>query len=269
MASSMDPFSARSVRETEPSRRAAARPERVRLGGPHAVEVDAAHALQLGVGDQPKRRLDPVLELGGRRDPGLQHHLGRHERGGVERGHGHAGALELLREVVREHDLRELALAVGLDARVAPLQHHVVEVDRGLAGRADVDDPGGRRAAEQREEAADEQVPREVVDGEAELVAVHARRRGGPGRSRRSRSPRSRRGRRAGPSPPRRGRRAPAPRRARRGRRAGSGRRRRPGRRAPPPSRRRASRRGRGRARTSRPPRARPPARGRARSSRR
>ena len=63
---------------------------------------------------------------------------------------GHAPAVEDLREVEGEHDLRELALAVRADAVVALLQHHVVEVDRGLPGGADVDDPGRRRGLEQR-----------------------------------------------------------------------------------------------------------------------
>ena len=47
---------------------------------------------------------------------------------------GDGARIELLGEVEREHHLRELALAVGLDAAVVALEHHVVEVDRRLAG---------------------------------------------------------------------------------------------------------------------------------------
>jgi hypothetical protein len=64
---------------------------------------------------------------------------------------GDAAVAELLGEVEGEHDLGELALAVGLHAVVVALEHDVVEVDRGLAGRCDVDDPRRRRALKQRQ----------------------------------------------------------------------------------------------------------------------
>lgn len=68
----------------------------------------------------------------------------------MQRGGGDAGAGELLGEVEREHDLRQLALAVGPHAGLVALEHHVVEVQRLLAGRADVDDPRRRRDAQPR-----------------------------------------------------------------------------------------------------------------------
>ena len=67
-------------------------------------------------------------------------------------------------------DLRELALAVGLDAAVAALEHHVVEVDRHLAKGRDEHDPG--RLAEAVEQQLGEQVAGEVVDLEAQLMSV-------------------------------------------------------------------------------------------------
>mgnify|MGYP000243408235 CR=1 FL=1 len=54
---------------------------------------------------------------------------------------------ELLREVDGEHDLCELALAVGAHAAVAARQHHVVEIDRRLPDRRNVDDPRRRARA--------------------------------------------------------------------------------------------------------------------------
>ena len=52
----------------------------------------------------------------------------------MQAGGRHAAIAKLLGQVEGEHHLRELALAVGLDAGVAALEHHVVEVDRGLPG---------------------------------------------------------------------------------------------------------------------------------------
>jgi hypothetical protein len=40
------------------------------------------------------------------------------------------------------HDLGELALAVGAGAGVVAFEHEVIEVDRVLADRGDVDDAG-------------------------------------------------------------------------------------------------------------------------------
>ena len=109
-------------------------------------------------------------------------HVGRHVGAGVEAVGGDARALQLLGEVEGEHDQRELRLAVGLDAAVVVLEHHVVEVDRRLPGGADVDDPGRRRALDQREQPPCQQERGEVVDLEGELVAVLAllARAGGP-----------------------------------------------------------------------------------------
>src|SRR3954454_6212763 len=69
---------------------------RVRGGLARAVEVVAIDAGQLGGGDQPHRRLDPVLQWRHRLDTGLPHHVGRHVRARVQAVGGDAGALELL-----------------------------------------------------------------------------------------------------------------------------------------------------------------------------
>ena len=92
----------------------------------------------------------------------------------MQRVGGDALRIELVREVDREHDLRELALAIGARAVVALLEHHVVEVDRLLAERGDVDDARGRAFDEARQQQAGEQESGEIIDGEAELMAVRA-----------------------------------------------------------------------------------------------
>ena len=51
----------------------------------------------------------------------------------MERIDGDAAAGEFVREIDREHDLRELALAIGARAAVAAGQHHVGKVDGLLA----------------------------------------------------------------------------------------------------------------------------------------
>src|SRR4029450_5599886 len=76
-----------------------------------------------------------------------------------------------LRELEREHDLRELALAVRTYRVVATLEHDVVEVDRRLPRGGDVDDTRRHGATKQRQEKVREQERGEVVDGEPELVA--------------------------------------------------------------------------------------------------
>jgi hypothetical protein len=92
----------------------------------------------------------------------------------VQRGHGHAGALEALGQRHRRRDLRELALAVRAAAAVVALEHDVVEVERRLAERGDVDDAGGGAAPQEWQQAQREREAREVVDREAQLVAVAA-----------------------------------------------------------------------------------------------
>ena len=67
----------------------------------------------------------------------------------MQAGGGNAGACKVLSQIKREHDLRKLALAVRLCSVVAALEHHVVEIDRRLARRADVHDAGGGRADEE------------------------------------------------------------------------------------------------------------------------
>ena len=92
----------------------------------------------------------------------------------MQRVRDHARALEFLGEIDGEHDLGELALAVGGDAAVAPGQHDVREVDRLLAGRRDVDDARRRGGLQQRQQLVGQQEAREIVHREAQLVAVDA-----------------------------------------------------------------------------------------------
>jgi len=53
-------------------------------------------------------------------------------------------------------------------------QHHVVEIDRLLAERRDVDDARRCARAQEREQQASEKERRKVVDGEAQLMSVGA-----------------------------------------------------------------------------------------------
>src|SRR4029453_19520087 len=89
---------------------------------------------------------------------------------------GHIDILcqQALRELEREHDLRELALAVRTRRVVATLEHDVVEVDRRLPRGGDVDDTRGHGATKQRQEKVREEERGEEVDGEQELVVVCA-----------------------------------------------------------------------------------------------
>src|SRR6266568_1621671 len=153
---------------------------RLRLGAPllQPVEVASAHAVQLGRDHQPARCLEPVCNRAHRVPEGLAHHLGGHERRGmqgVDRDTGLAGGAQALRQLEGEHDLGQLALPVRREAVVAPLEHHVVEVDGCLSHRRHVHDPCGRRAPQQRQKQVREQERRQVVDRETELVSVGAR----------------------------------------------------------------------------------------------
>ena len=71
------------------------------------------------------------------------------ERGRVKAVDRQLGGIELGGEVDREHDLRELAAAIGIAGVVAAFEHHVREVDRRFAERRHVDD-ARRRSLEQR-----------------------------------------------------------------------------------------------------------------------
>ena len=92
----------------------------------------------------------------------------------MQRVNGDAGAGERLGEIDGEHDLRQLALAVGAHAAVSARQHDIGKVDRLLSGRGDVDDARRRALPEKRQQQISQQEAGEVVDGEAKLVAVDA-----------------------------------------------------------------------------------------------
>ena len=92
----------------------------------------------------------------------------------MQRVHSHVASGEFRREVDGEHDLGELALAVGPDAFIAALQHHVGKVDGLLSDRGDVDDARRFFAAEAGQQPPREQEAGEIVDGEAQLKTVGA-----------------------------------------------------------------------------------------------
>ena len=102
------------------------------------------------------------------------HDLGRHERGRVQGVDGHPVGVELGGQVEGEQDLRELALPVGAHPVVVLGEHHVAEVDGLLPDGGDVDDPGRRGGAQQRQQQPGQRVRRQVVDGEPQLVPVRA-----------------------------------------------------------------------------------------------
>ena len=81
---------------------------------------------------------------------------------------------QFLRQVDGEHDLRQLALAVSPPAAEAAHQHDVVEIERLLSGRADVDDTRRRAGLDQRQEQTRQQEPGEIVHRETQFVAVGA-----------------------------------------------------------------------------------------------
>jgi hypothetical protein len=82
----------------------------------------------------------------------------------VQTGRRDAGAGEFVGEIDREHDLRELALAVSACAAVAADQHHVGEIDRLLPGRGHVNDARRSARLEQRQQQPRQQEPGEIVD---------------------------------------------------------------------------------------------------------
>jgi hypothetical protein len=92
----------------------------------------------------------------------------------MQRVRGHALIAELLGQIEGVHDLRELALAVRAHAAVVALEHDVVEVDRHLPGGGDVDDARRRGGDEAVAQQRREQEAGEVVDREAQLVAIGA-----------------------------------------------------------------------------------------------
>ena len=83
-------------------------------------------------------------------------------------------SLELLGEIDREKDLRELALAIGAHASVAASEHHVGKVDWLLSCRRDVDDARRFVAREHGYQQTRQQEACEIIDREAQFEAVGA-----------------------------------------------------------------------------------------------
>ena len=137
---------------------------------PPAVVVTAAHPVQGPIEDQPDGGVDPGLERADRSGD----HLGGHARGRVQRGGRDAGAGQFFGEIEGEHDLRQLALAVGLPAAVGAGEHDVVEIDRSLARGAHLHDPGRCGGLQGGQQQPDEQEAGEIVDREAQLDPVSA-----------------------------------------------------------------------------------------------
>ena len=92
----------------------------------------------------------------------------------MEAGHRDRVRVEPLGELEARGDLRELALPVRARPAVPALELWIVEVDRRLAERGDVDDPGRLAALQQGEEAHGQQEAGEVVDREPQLQPVPA-----------------------------------------------------------------------------------------------
>src|SRR5215207_1596266 len=139
-----------------------------------AVEEPPADALELSVGCQPHRCGRARLEAIHRPANLLEHDLRRHVRARVKAVDGDLVRGDALGQLDRVHDLGELRLTVGTRAAVVAGQHRAVEIDRRLAERGHVDDPGRGAVPQQRQEPLSEQEPGQIVDGEAELIAVAA-----------------------------------------------------------------------------------------------
>jgi len=107
----------------------------MRVGLAEAVEVEPALPFALRRYCEIEDRLGALFHGADRRDAGAAHHRRVHVGCRMQTGRRNTGAGELLGQIECEHDLRELALAVGTRAAVAARQHHVGEIDRLLAGR--------------------------------------------------------------------------------------------------------------------------------------
>jgi len=107
----------------------------MRAGLAEAVEVEPALPFGLRRYCEIEDCLGALFHSADRRDTGAAHHRCIHVGRGMQTGRRDSGTGELLGQIECEHDLRELALAVGACAAVAARQHHVSEIDCLLAGR--------------------------------------------------------------------------------------------------------------------------------------
>ncbi len=87
---------------------------------------------------------------------------------------GDGGAVQLLGQVERAHDLGELAAAVRANAVVVPGGEQVGEVQGFLPGGGDVDDPRRGATGQQPQQQPGEPHAGQVVHGETQLDAVGA-----------------------------------------------------------------------------------------------
>jgi hypothetical protein len=132
-------------------------------GFPQSVEVQAAAPFEGGRGSEIEDRLGAFLDAAPRLDAGAAYHGRVHVGRGVRSVDGDAGAMEFASEINSEHDLRQLALAVGPRPAIAACQHDVREIDRLLSGRRHINDAGRRTLIEA------------VREAEAELDAAKGR----------------------------------------------------------------------------------------------
>jgi hypothetical protein len=148
-----------------------------------AVEIEPALALELRRLRKLENRVGALFDAADRRDARLTHHGGVHIGRRMQRVDGDAGAGKLAREIEREQDLRELALAISARTAVAAREHHVVEVDHLLTERRHIDDAGRRTCFDQRQQQVREQKAGQIVHGENELMPVGAGQARGPCRA--------------------------------------------------------------------------------------
>src|SRR5262245_59450896 len=80
--------------------------------------------------------------------------------------------IELACEIERKHDLGELALSIGARAAISARQHDIIEVDRVLAERKDVQDAGRLAEHHEGQQNSCEQESGEIVDSKAQFVPV-------------------------------------------------------------------------------------------------
>ena len=124
---------------------------RMCAGLAQSVEVEPASPFERRRYREIEDRLGALFHGADRRDAGAAHHRRVHVGRRMQAGRRDPGAGELFSEIEGEHDLRELALAVGARAAVAARQHHVIEIDRLLAGRRHIDDARWRAGPKKRQ----------------------------------------------------------------------------------------------------------------------
>ncbi len=107
------------------------------------VVIEAGVSFEVGTHSQVENGVGALIDRAHRSDAGLAHHGSVHVGRGVQAVDGNAGISQFLGEIESEHDLRQLALAIGAHAAIAACQHDIGEVDGLLTDGGNVDDAGG------------------------------------------------------------------------------------------------------------------------------